>query len=86
MPYPYDVLSAAAYPAVTNARATGGTWWEGVTWLCRSIMILYDCMTHGFTGDYIDRDTQWAIGATQHGPQADCLAWKNRFATGSSVR
>lgn len=37
MPYPYDVLSAAAYPAVTNARATG---------------------------DYIDRDTQWAIGAT----------------------
>ena len=23
MPYPYDVLSAAAYPAVTNARATG---------------------------------------------------------------
>ena len=36
-------------------------------------------MTHGFTGDYIDRDTQWAIGATQHGPQADCLAWKNRF-------
>ena len=25
MPYPYDVLSAAAYPAVTNARASG---WE----------------------------------------------------------
>lgn len=24
MPYPYDVLSAAAYPAVTNARASGG--------------------------------------------------------------
>lgn len=23
MPYPYDVLSAAAYPAVTNARASG---------------------------------------------------------------
>ena len=23
MPYPYDVLSASAYPAVTNARATG---------------------------------------------------------------
>eukprot|EP00930_Biecheleria_cincta_P043057 TRINITY_DN29601_c0_g1_i1.p1 TRINITY_DN29601_c0_g1~~TRINITY_DN29601_c0_g1_i1.p1 ORF type:complete len:738 (-),score=113.50 TRINITY_DN29601_c0_g1_i1:156-2369(-) len=37
MPYPYDLLSAAAYPAVTNARATG---------------------------DYIDRETQWAIGAT----------------------
>ena len=44
MPYPYDVLSAAAYPAVTNARATD---------------------------DYIDRDTQWAIGATQRGLQKD---------------
>ena len=43
-------------------------------------------MIHGFTGDYIDRDTQWAIGATQHGPQADCLAWKNRFSIGSTFR
>lgn len=59
MPYPYDVLSAASYPAVTNARATG---------VVPSLFALEAValpLPYPTADDYIDRDTQWAIGATR---------------------
>jgi len=41
MPYVYDILSAAAYPAVTNARATGDYFHAGDQWAVGGTSLLY---------------------------------------------
>jgi len=41
MPYPYDLLSAAAYPAVTNARATGDYFHSQDQWAVGNTAIFY---------------------------------------------
>ena len=69
MPYAHDVLSAAAYPAVTNTRATGDYFHADHQWAIGGTSLFYDALNILPFKDGFYSSTHKQVGGQTVGPE-----------------
>merc|ERR1719210_1675134 len=71
MPYPHDILSASAYPAVTNARATGDYFHSKDQWAVGNTALFYWALNILPFKDGFYSSANKQVGGQTEGPETD---------------